>query len=131
MRHAAKRLIVYLVAVSVSFLGILEPAQAAMIGTAQVSAADAADSRARISAQMERPAVQARLQELGIDPAEAKARVDALSDVEAAALGRDIDSLPAGGDGIVGALVFIFLVLLVTDLLGLTKVYPFTRPAKR
>jgi hypothetical protein len=44
-------------------------------------------------------------------------------------LAQNIDSLPAAADfgvgGLVGALVFIFLVLLLTDLLGLTDVYPF------
>ena len=51
----------------------------------------------------------------------------ALTDAETATLAGQIENLPAGGDSIVGALVFIFLVLLVTDILGLTKVYPFTR----
>jgi hypothetical protein len=36
--------------------------------------------------------------------------------------------MPAGGDGVgavVGAVVFIFVVLLITDLLGLTHVFSF------
>jgi hypothetical protein len=56
--------------------------------------------------------------------------VAALSDDEAAALAQQVDALPAGGDGLVGALVLIFVVLLVTDILGLTKVYPFTRSVR-
>jgi hypothetical protein len=47
-----------------------------------------------------------------------------------AQLAGRIDSLPAGGD-VIGAVVFVFLVLLITDLLGLTKVFPFTKPVKR
>jgi hypothetical protein len=41
-------------------------------------------------------------------------------------LATNLDQLPAGGS-VVGALVLIFLVLLVTDLLGLTNVYPFVK----
>ncbi|WP_367187996.1 PA2779 family protein, partial [Sulfuricurvum sp. RIFOXYD12_FULL_44_77] len=38
----------------------------------------------------------------------------------------------AGGDGgsIIGAIVFIFIVLLITDILGLTKVFNFTRSVR-
>jgi len=50
----------------------------------------------------------------------------ALTDDEARLLAQRIDQMPAGG-GIVGAIVLIFLVLLVTDVLGLTDVFPFTK----
>ena len=56
--------------------------------------------------------------------------MDALSDEEVLQLAARLDSLPAGGDGFIGALVFVFLVLLITDIIGLTKVFPFTRPIK-
>jgi hypothetical protein len=62
-----------------------------------------------------------------------KARVAALSDEEVAQLAAKIDSLPVGADAgasIIGALVLIFIVLLITDILGVTKVFPFTRPIK-
>lgn len=62
---------------------------------------------------------------LGVDHNQAAARVAALSDDEVQQLYGKMQTLPAGGD-ILGTLVFIFLVLLVTDLLGLTSVYPFT-----
>ena len=39
---------------------------------------------------------------------------------------RTVD-ITAGVDGIVGAIVLVFLVLLITDIVGLTKVFPFTR----
>ena len=40
-----------------------------------------------------------------------------------------IDQAPAGGD-ILGVLFTVFIVLLVTDILGLTKVFPFTRSVR-
>ena len=42
---------------------------------------------------------------------------------------RPPDELPAGGD-LLGAAVLIFLVLLFTDIMGYTKVFPFTRSAR-
>ena len=43
-----------------------------------------------------------------------------------AALADRVDTAPAGA-GIVGALFTIFVILLITDILGFTKVFPFTR----
>jgi hypothetical protein len=65
-----------------------------------------------------------------VSPSEVKARIAALTDAEAAELAARIDSLPAGGIGIIGAILVVFLVLLITDILGLTKVFPFTRPMR-
>jgi len=76
---------------------------------------------------LERADVQARMQSFGVDPAAARARVDALGDDEVAALAGRIDELPAGGHDIVGAIVLVFLILLLTDILGLTKIFPFTK----
>lgn len=47
-----------------------------------------------------------------------------------AAIAGKIDSLPAGGE-FIGALVFVFVLLLVTDILGFTKVYNFTRSVEK
>ena len=79
---------------------------------------------------LERADVQAKMQSLGVDPAAARARVDALGDDEVAALAGRIDELPAGGHDIVGAILLVFLILLITDLLGLTKIFPFTKPVR-
>jgi hypothetical protein len=97
------------------------PAQAALVGT------EAALERQRIAGLLERAEVQQQLRAYGVEPAEARARVAALTDAEAAQLVSNIDELPAGGIGIVGAIVLVFLVLLVTDILGYTKVFPFTK----
>jgi hypothetical protein len=110
-----------------SFVGFTQTVQAAMIGTEQVHAANnAAQDRARVAAALDRPDVINQLEKLGVSPADAQARVAALTDEEAAQLAGKVDSLPADGD-VLGVLVFIFVLLLVTDILGLTKVYPFTR----
>ena len=100
------------------------PLQAAMVST------ESALERARISAALDRAEVQQQLRAYGVTPDEIRMRVAALSDAEAAELAARIESLPAGGIGLVGAIVLVFLVLLLTDILGYTKIFPFTRPVK-
>lgn len=105
----------------------LPAAHAGMVGTeAVVNAAQAQQDRERLHSALSRDDVQAQLLARGVDPAQVQARVDSLTDEEMQTLATNMDQLPAGGS-VVGALVLIFLVLLVTDLLGLTNVYPFVK----
>ncbi|MFH2134645.1 MAG: PA2779 family protein [Pseudomonadota bacterium] len=102
-------------------------ANAAMVGTdAVVDHALAEQGRAKIMALVNRDDVRAQLEMRGVTAEQAQARVDALTDDEALQIAGKLDQLPAGGD-ILGTAVFIFIVLLVTDILGFTKVFPFTR----
>lgn len=121
-----RRFIASLLILSLAGLGVMAPVQAAMVAT---DAAVLTAERARISSLLERAEVRAQLQAHGVDPADVKARVAALTDEEAAQLAAQLDSLPAGGS-IVGAIVLVFLVLLVTDILGFTKIFPFTRTVR-
>jgi hypothetical protein len=105
-------------------LAIPLPAHAALVATV-----DALD-RERILTVLERADVQAQLQVYGVSPGDVKARVAALTDGEAAELAARIDELPAGGVSILGVALIVFLVLLLTDILGYTKVFPFTKPMK-
>lgn len=103
------------------------PAQAALIGTDAVAAAQSRQAtEEKIRAAFSREDVARQMTALGVDPAQASERVAALSDQELASLSDRIDRLPAGGD-FFGTVGLIFIILLVTDLLGLTKVFPFTR----
>ena len=121
-----RRFIASLLIINISGLGVVLPAQAALLPTDSVAAGA---ERARLAALLERTEVAAALQAHGVDPADVKARVAALTDEEAAQVAARIDALPAGGS-IVGALVLVFLVLLITDILGFTKIFPFTRPVR-
>jgi len=106
------------------------PAEAAMLSTdAALSGLD----RDRVADFLGRPDVRSLLQSYGVNPDDAKARVAALSNDEVARLAGEIDRAPAGGDAlgtIVWVALVVFLVLLITDLLGLTKVFPFTKPIR-
>jgi hypothetical protein len=105
-------------------LSLALPAQAGMLAT------ESALARERIAAALERAEVQAALAAYGVSPSDAQSRVAAMTDAEAAQLAARIDELPAGGIGILGAALVVFLVLLLTDILGYTKVFPFTKPMK-
>ena len=110
----------------------LQPAFAGIVETDQaVSHELAGQDRARIIAFIDRADVLAQLQKEGVSAGDAKARVNALTDDEAHMIAGKLDQLPVGGDGIIGALLFIFIVLLITDILGLTKVFPFTHAIRR
>ena len=120
------------VIVSMLAMGLpVQSANAGIVATDQaVSHELAGQDRARINAFLDREDVLAQLQQQGVTAGEAKARVNALTDEEAHKIAGKLDQLPAGGD-ILGLLFTIFIVLLVTDILGLTKVFPFTRPINR
>ena len=104
-------------------------AQAKMVGTdAMIAEQQALDQQAQVADFMAREDVKQIMTQYGVDPVEAQQRVDSLSGDELAEIASSIDQLPAGGGGIgviVGAAVLIFLVLLITDLVGLTHVFPF------
>lgn len=111
----------------------LQSAFAGMVETDQaVSHELAGQDRARINAFIDREDVLAQLQKQGVTAGEAKARVNALTDDEAHKIAGKLDQLPAGGDvvGIILILVFIFVVILVTDVLGFTHFFPSTRSAR-
>ena len=77
--------------------------------------------------------VQAKLAELGVSSENIQERIASLTDEEIAQINEKIDSMPAGGNAggaILGVLVFIFIVLLITDILGFTKVFSFTKSAR-
>lgn len=106
------------------------PASAALVGTDRVIAQIEGTPRARVTAFLAREDVRAQLEALNISPHEAEMRVASLSDAEVNQIAGRIDSLPAGqgsAGAILGAVLLVFFVLLITDLLGLTSVFGFTK----
>jgi Family of unknown function (DUF6627) len=131
MLTALKKTCSLLLIAAIFALGLRIPvADAAMVSTAQVAHTTATSAdRARLSAFLDRADVQKQLQAMGVNPAQAKARVASLTDNEVRMLNAKLNQLPAGGDGVigtvVGAVVLIFIILLITDILGLTDVFGF------
>ena len=131
----AQRFIATLVASCISFAGFVQVAQAGeLVSTEQVAASvglrSVAEHRAHVLATLERADVSAALVERGVSLEQARARVAALTDAEALAVSAQIDTAPAGASELIGTLVFIFVLLLITDILGLTKIFPFTRSVR-
>jgi hypothetical protein len=105
----------------------LPGAQAAMITSEQVISNQVANqNREKVRAFFDREDVRTQLQAQGVTADAAKARVDALTDNEVASMAGQIDNLPAGGTDILGFILLVFIILLFTDILGLTHVFPFT-----
>ena len=129
--NTTRRMVTWLLAMSLSYAGMMQGAQATMIGTDQVVAASAqvapGSAQARLAQLLQRDDVVAALRERGVSPEQARERVAALSDAEAAQLAQVIDTAPAGAADLLGVAVFIFVLLLITDILGFTKIFPFTR----
>lgn len=125
-----QRLLAFVLSFSLVHVTTIQSVHAGLIPTeeiARLADGSTADSgHARLAAVMARADVRSEMVRLGVDPAVAAERTAALSDAEAASLAGQFDSAPAGS-GLVGTLVFLFLVLLFTDIMGWTKVFPFTR----
>lgn len=108
----------------------VQTAKAQMIGTQTVIVSQKQEAnRDRVTAFLRRDDVQQVMVQYGINAAEAQKRVASLSDSELKKISQSMEQLPAGGDGgvgtVIGAAVFIFLVLLITDIVGLTHVFSF------
>jgi Family of unknown function (DUF6627) len=115
--------------------GPFQSAMAAMIGTEAVVSSDRAqNAREYIKSLLVREDVRNALVSQGIDPLEAKNRIDSLTDEEATRVADQLQALPAGGDGFFTTflivLLIVFLVLLITDIAGYTDIFPFVKSKK-
>jgi hypothetical protein len=129
-----RRTFACLLAASLVFSGMAQAAPGPLlIGTEQAAVALQAvapsDAHTRLAAALDRADLAAALQARGVTAEQLRARIHALTDVEAKQLLEQIDQAPAGGD-VLGLIFTIFIILLVTDILGLTKVFPFTRSVR-
>lgn len=121
--------IAIITAFSITLMPIV-PVSAALVNNSHVVEQQSAQAdRALVNDFMGRADVRAQFEQLGVDADEAELRVAALSDAEVAKLAGEIKSAPAGQGAlgaVIGAVVLIFIVLLITDLLGFTSVFGWT-----
>jgi hypothetical protein len=130
------RYVCYFVAMTMLLISLpVQTVRAAMIKTETVlTLSTVNDVRESLNQFLKREDVQVIMTAQGISPAEAKARVDSLSDEEIMQIADKMDQLPAGGSAfgvIVTAAVVIFVVLLITDILGFTDVFTFVKHPSR
>ena len=131
MRTLLKPLGVFLAFFMFILAGPYQSAMAAMIETEAVVDADRAQSaREYLNSFLAREDVINALITQGIDPQEAKIRIDSLTDQEAQFIADKLKQLPAGGDFFVALLIIVFVVfviLLITDIAGYTDIFPFVK----
>ncbi len=122
---------IFMTGLMFALAGPYQAAVAALIPTEVASdSAKVALARENIKNFMARQDSQNLLTAKGLSPEEAKARIDSLTDAEVLMVSQHIESMPAGGNAvgvIVGAILLVFIILLITDLLGLTNVFPFVK----
>jgi hypothetical protein len=132
IRQRSKSASVFLITLMVLLTMPYQSVLAAMIETdaAMGIAVQGQEARNTIKSILAREDIQAVLKAQGIDPLEARARVDSLTDAEAVRIADRIEELPAGGNFLIGLLVavgIIVVILAITDALGYTDVFTFIR----
>jgi hypothetical protein len=131
-RHVVVKPVACLLTFVFCYFNVLwAPAQAALVTTAQtVQANENERTRAQLRGLLNRADVRNQLESWGVDPAEAQARVDTLTAAELEELATRMEALPAGSGGlavVAVVLLIAFLVLLLTDIMGYTNIFTFTR----
>jgi len=128
-----KKLVSTVLIVCITAAGLPFSAQARMVTTEEITAPASSGtlsaSRDKVNQFLAREEVRQAMLGQGVTPDAAMSRVAAMSDSEVAQLAGRVDQAPAGGD-VLGILFTVFIVLLVTDIMGLTKVFPFTRSVR-
>ncbi|MFP4245509.1 MAG: DUF6627 family protein [Ectothiorhodospira sp.] len=108
---------------------VTTPVQAALVGTGEMLQSEQGRwEREQLLTALDRGEVREYLSALGVDPDRAAERVARLSDAEVAELNRSMEELPAGGSSVLGVAAFIFVVFVITDVIGATDIFPFIRP---
>ncbi|CAG4970646.1 MAG: PA2779 family protein [Lysobacter sp.] len=98
-------------------------ATAGVISTQQALSAEMrAAKETQVRSSLARDDVRQAMQRLGVDPADADARIASLSDAELVRMQGELDSLPAGGDAL-AVIGVVFLVLLILELVGVTNIF--------
>ena len=132
IRQRSKSASVFLITLMVLLTLPYQSVLAAMIETDATLGITVQGQEARntIKSILAREDIQAVLKAQEIDPLEARARVDSLTDAEAVRLADQIEKLPAGGNFLIGLLIavgIIVVILAITDALGYTDVFTFIR----
>ena len=108
----------------------LLPAQAAMIGNQQIiNQNQSQQTRDSLQQLLDQDTARQQLQAWGISPEQINSRIDSLTDAELARINQQVNDLNAGGS-VLGILLVIFIVFVITDVIGATDIFPFIHPVK-
>lgn len=117
MKTFLVRFICRLLAVSLIALPYTAQTQAGMIGIDEALAAQRQAERGKVRGFLARADVQKQLAVLGVDPAAATERANALTDDEVQQLAGRIDSLPVGAEISTAGLLLVLIVILLIFML--------------
>jgi len=127
MMYSLRRPLAILLSILLALMPLL-PAQAAMIGSEQiVSQSQSQQTRDSLQQLLEQQAARQQLQAWGVSPDQIKSRIDSLTDSELARINQQVNDLNAGGN-VLGILLVIFIVFVITDVIGATDIFPFIHP---
>ena len=122
--HKQRKWVSYVLVAMLAWSGIITQAYAGMVGTQQIAQQASADlQRADLNALFARADVTQQLSALGVDPINAQDRIASLSDAEVLQLHDQISELPAG-QGALGTIALVLLILILLDVAGVTDIFP-------
>jgi len=128
--HRHQRPLAWLLSALLMLMPVMNT-QAAMLGTdTLITSTETQQSISGLQQLLAREDAQQQLLALGVNPEQIRERVASLSDSELARINQGIDTLNAGGDSVLGVLLLIFIVFVITDVLGATNIFPFIHPIK-
>jgi hypothetical protein len=123
MRTHRRNSLVAVVSAALLAASLQSAAHAGVISTEQyLTARDREATRSRISAVLARDEVRRQLEQYGVDPAAADARVAALTDQELEQLAGELENMPAGGS-LLAVVGITFIVLLILELVGVIDIF--------
>jgi hypothetical protein len=103
--------------------------QAAMVGTDKLIQAEQAQlDKSEILDHLQTEEAKDALATLGVDAKDLEQRVAHMTPEELSQFNAQLNDMPAGGLGIVGAVIFVLVLLIVLDLLGATNIFPSIKP---
>ena len=126
--HITQRPLTWLLSALLILMPVMN-VQAAMLGTdTLITTAQSQQSIAELQQLLGREDAQQQLLALGVSPDQVRERVASLSDSELARINQGIDTLNAGGESVLGILLVIFIIFVITDVIGATNIFPFIHP---
>lgn len=108
----------------------LLPAQAAMIGNQQIINQNLSyQTRDSLQQLLDQDAARQQLQDWGVSSDQIRSRIDSLTEAELARINQQVGDLNTGGN-VLGILLVIFIVFVITDVIGATDIFPFIHPVR-
>lgn len=128
--HRHQRPLAWLLSALLTLMPVMNT-QAAMLGTdTLITSTETQQTISGLQQLLAREDAQQQLLALGVNPKQVRERVASLTDSELARINQGINTLNAGGDSVLGVLLVIFIVFVITDVLGATNIFPFIHPIK-